>query len=434
MMVILGIYLVLLLTIGVIDFRTNKTFDDYVLAGRKTGMLFIGVSLMASTIGGASTVGLIKKVYSVGFPAIWFLAVGGFAHFFQAWLLSSKVRKSEARTLPDLGEKLMGPAVRRLISLIIVITWTGIISAQFIAAAGIIKGLIGSSASYIIFVSAIVITLYSLLGGQASILKTDFLQFAILVGAVVIGVIFLYTSEPVSSIPFALVNDSFTPLDLVYYVTVVSGSYFICPMMFGRLLSAKDRKSAVKSSLFSGTGILVFAFLITLMGVWAKQNHPAFEGDLFTGLILSYVQKGLGVILVLGVLSAIISTADTALITTASIIEHDLIGKSRIGATRIILVVVALVSLFIGTKTSDIIGTLLKAFAIYTSGIVPTLFVSIFFMDKKKMNRSLSFIAILTGGILGITATLTGMRFIALGGIALSFIIALAASYTGKKD
>jgi len=432
-MIILVIYSVLLIAIASFDFTKNKNFDDYVLAGRSKGIILIGVSLMASTIGGASTVGLVKKVYNVGFPAIWFLAVGGFAHLASALLLSEKVRKSEARTLPDLAEKTLGKKARYLVSVIIVITWVGIIAAQLIAANGMVTGLLGFKNPLTLYITSAVIILYSLLGGQASVLKTDLLQFLILVISLIIALGFLLAAEPLKSFPIQLVNAKFKPVDLIYYLTVVSGSYLIGPMIFSRLLSSRTSKTAVKSSLISGIGILLFALLITTIGLWAKQNNPAYEGDLFTGLIMSYVPRSVGIIMTLGILSAIVSTADTALLTTASIVEHDLLGKSRMNMTRIIVVIIGVAGVLSARKGFDIIGTLLEAFAIYTAGIVPALFVGIMFLGKRKLNGNMAAFAVVTGGIFGLLAKFMQMRFLSLAGIILALILAFISAWMGSK-
>ena len=76
-MIVLSVYFILLLVIGVMDFRKVQDFNDFVLAGRRQGLTIVTVSMMASMIGSGSTIGLADKAFSKGFPAIWFLAVGG---------------------------------------------------------------------------------------------------------------------------------------------------------------------------------------------------------------------------------------------------------------------------------------------------------------------------------------------------------------------
>ncbi len=459
-MIILIVYLLLLLTIGVIDFKKVKSFNDYVLAGRKQSLIIVTISLMASMIGSGSTVGLADKTFAKGFPAIWFLAVGGIGLILQSVFLSEKVRASEAVTLPDLAEKTMGNSTRILVAFIITITWIGIIAAQFIAAGKIITALTGLDAFWVLTLAAAVIVLYSYLGGQASILKTDFLQFLILLAAVVFTVIFLYSVKPPEpgTVRIELLNEHFTGRDLFFYLTVVMGSYFICPMMFSRLLTAKTPQTAKKSSFIAGSGVLIFAVLIVLIGLWGKSNiaDPGRAG-VISWIFINELPKAGGIILILGILSAIISTTDTCLLMTSSIIEHDIIYplsgrgnedeiKSGVFLTRILVLVLGILGYLTALWGNwDIIGLLLEAFEFYTAGIVPAMFIALLVINRKNMDPKWSFLAVLTGGIFGIMPKITAVvdmlsssipgfwvKSLPVTGMALSLVLAVTAAYKGK--
>ena len=454
-MIVLIVYLIFLLTIGIIDFRKVRDFNDYVLAGRSQHLAIVTVSLMASMIGSGSTIGLVDKAFSRGFPAIWFLAVGGIGLLLQSWLLSEKVRASRAVTLPDLAQKTMGSQTRFLVALIIVITWIGIIAAQFIAAGKVLTALTGVDSHGVLALAAVITVVYSFLGGQASILKTDFLQFALLTAAVLLTVIFLYMSKPVDvrALSFELTNKAFTARDLFYYLTIVMGSYFICPMMFSRLFTAKTPKTARRSSLIAGFGVLVFAFLIVLIGLWAQARgiNPGKTGVL-SHIFLNELPKAGGLILILGILSAVISTTDTCLVMTGTIIEHDLLNRRTTGShgdmtrTRVLVLLLGALGYLTAIWGNwDIIGLLLEAFEFYTAGIVPALFVALMMIPKKTLAPGWSFTAVLIGGLFGllpkITPVIDGLTILMPGfwakslpiiGMGLSLVLAIMAARRGS--
>lgn len=439
-MILLIGYTIILLTIGIIDFKRVKDFNEYVLAGRRQNRLLVTVSLVASMIGSGSTIGMANNAFRVGFPAFWFLAVGGIGLILQSVLLSEKVRESKAVSLPDLADKTMGKEVRVLVSIIIVITWIGIISAQFIAAKKLVTAMTGWNSVFVLPAIAAVIILYSFFGGQSSILKTDLLQQAILFIAVIFTVIFVFVKEPVqtSSIRFEVLNEQFKWTDLVYYLTLVMGSYFICPMMFSRLLTAKTPAIAKKSSLWAGLGVVAFAVMITLIGVWARHSIPNLENnDVLSYIFLHKLPRIAGLLLLLGLLSAIVSTVDTSLVMTSSIIEHDILHKSRVSWARGLVIVVGFLgtgsAIFASLRETNIIGILLEAFAIYTAGIVPTLFIALMFIKKRQLNRPLAFTAILIGGLMGVLAKFLEMKFLGLYGMIASTVLALAAVYIQHK-
>ena len=454
-MTVLIVYLVVLLIIGALDFRKVRDFSDYVLAGRRQKLSIVTVSLMASMIGSGSTIGLADKAFSKGFPAIWFLAVGGIGLILQSFLLSEKVRAANAVTLPDLAQMTMGSQTRFLVALIIVITWIGIIAAQFIAAGKILTALTGVDHQGLLALAAVIIVVYSFLGGQASILKTDFLQFAILAAAVLFSAIFLYTARPVDvgTISFSLTNDVFTHRDLFYYLTIVMGSYFICPMMFSRLLTAKDPQTACRSSLIAGFGVLVFAVFIVLIGMWASAQaiEPGKAGVL-SYIFLNELPRAGGIVLILGVLSAVISTTDTCLVMTASIIEYDLLKGDdsstgiEMARTRGLVVVLGILGYLTALWGNwDIIGLLLEAFEFYTAGIVPVLFVALMMIEKRRLSPQWSFAAVLTGGIFGllpkITPVIDGIaaiipgfwpKYLPMVGMGASLVMAIIAARQGS--
>lgn len=435
MYVLIG-YTIVLLTIGIIDFRKVKEFNEYVIAGRRQSFALVSVSLMASLLGSGSTVGMTNNAFRIGFPAFWFLAVGGIGLILQSVLLSEKVRASEAVSLPDLSHKTMGGAVRVLVSVIIVLTWIGIISAQFVAAKKLISAMTGWDSPLILPGIASVIILYSFFGGQSSILKTDMLQQAILFIAVIFTVAFLFIKFPIAQtdMRFEILNPDFRWPDLVYYLTLVMGSYFICPMMFSRLFTAKTPIIAKKSSFFAGIGVIIFAIMITLIGMWARSSIPNLEGnDVLSFIFIHKLPRIAGLLLLLGLLSAIVSTVDTSLVMTSTIIEHDILRKSRTWLTRVLVVVLGALGTVAAIGRTDIIGILLEAFAVYTAGIVPTLFIALMFIGRRELNRPLAFTAILLGGIAGILAKLLEMKYLALYGMALSAAIALAAAWVQHK-
>ena len=259
--ILLGLYAIIILAIAISSWKFNTTMENYLIAGGKQRRLFIVASMLASTIGGALTLGQSTKTYTMGFPAIWFILAGAIAHFLQGALLSKKVRETQALTLSDMAGKLVGPSARLLTSIFIVITWTGIATAQFMATAKIIATITGIGYQTGVIIAAGFLVVYTIIGGQKSILKTDLFQFGILSVALIATLAYLYIAKPVSpgSIHIPLFTPQFGPLNFLYYLVVMGGSYFICPMMFSRILSADTPATARKSSFLSGTGMVIFA-------------------------------------------------------------------------------------------------------------------------------------------------------------------------------
>lgn len=432
-------YAAALIAIAVLSWKRDASMDDFLVAGRKQKKLFVTASMLASTIGGGITIGTVQKASAMGFPAFWFVAAGGIAHFLQGLLLSRKVRDSQALTLADLAERTSGPAARKLTSAIVLITWIGIAAAQFVAVARVLATLVGLAHAPAVVIAAVFITVYTLIGGQKSVLRTDLFQFGLLAFAVVATLAWLFLADPPARpVSVELFTASFGPLDLLYYVAVMGGSYFICPMMFSRILSADTGANARKSSFMSGTGMFGFAFALTFIGLWVRASgFDAGTLDPLNAIAASVLPKPLGVVLVFGLLAAIVSTTDTVLLTAASIVQNDLIHKPSVPFVRVWTIVVGAVGASVALFHRDVIGLLMKTYNGYTAGLVPALFVAIMFAkfeggsSVRRPRPALFAAAIIGGYALGTAGSFAGGgplgKTLPLAGMFVSAALSLAA-------
>jgi len=433
MQIFLFAYAIILLIVAFFSSRRQDSFQNFVLAGRNQPRILIIGSMLASTIGGGLTLGTVSKAYSLGFPAFWFVASGAAAHLIQGAFLSEKVRKTEALTLPDLAAKLSSPAVKRLTGIIIVLTWTGIAAGQFLAASKVVTSITGLSHQWAVIASASFLVIYTIMGGQRSILRTDLFQFGILAIAILAACGWLFGTRPTSiaSLDIQLFTAKFGVLDMLYYLVVVAGSYLICPMMFGRILSSDSPASARRASYTSALGMLIFAVAITSIGLWARASGLDFGGaDPLNAMIGSVFPSWLSFLMVFGILAAILSTADTVLLTAAGIFEHDVLGGSSLYRTQAWVGIIASFAAITALFKTDIVDLLLETYQGYTSGIVPALFIVLVASGKKRVRSGFLFIAIACGYGLGLGGNLfaggTAQKLMAFAGIIVSSLITMA--------
>jgi solute:Na+ symporter, SSS family len=434
--IVLIAYGAVLLGIAFLSLKYNDTLENFLVAGRKQRKVFVVASMLASTIGGGITIGTVASAYRIGFAAFWFVASGGIAHFLQGALLSRRVRESEALTLPDLANRYLGPAVRTEVAVIILITWIGLAAAQFVAAAKIITTLSGLPHGTAVLTAAGFLIVYTLIGGQKSVLRTDLFQFGVLAAAILITLGYLFLAKPPApgAIHIELFTGEFTFPDLLYQVVVMGGSYFICPMMFSRILSADSPENARKSSFLSGTGMFIFAVAITFIGLWAKASLPDLGGlDPLNSIARNQLPSVLGIVLIVGLLAAILSTADTVLITAAGILEHDIMKRERISGVRLWTVAVGAVGAIIALYNTDIIGLLMKTYNGYTAGLVPVVFIALMLPASRRIPSAWAFTAIAGGYALGMAGSFTGSKWLPLIGMAFSAGLSLAGAFIRNR-
>ena len=176
-------YLVVFIVIGILDIKNIKSFTDYSVAGKKQSSLAVVMTLLATVVGASTTIGITTTVYNIGFPGIWWLAFGAIGLILQSVFLSRKVREIGADTLPDLAGRIAGRPAEIIISLIIVISWVGVIAGQLVAMNSLITFALGKSSTVIFAITSVIVIAYTAIGGQMSVVKTDKVQlFIILIG------------------------------------------------------------------------------------------------------------------------------------------------------------------------------------------------------------------------------------------------------------
>ena len=409
------IYILIMLCISIYDYFKVNNFEDFAVAGKNQGFKTVFLSLMASIIGASATIGLADRVIQVGFPAFWWLGVGTFGLILQSIFLSEKIRALNANTLPDIAKITVGNGAKTMLAILIVISWVGIIAAQMVSLSVLVKTIFGkeNSESIIIFIGIFVI-IYTLIGGQLSVLKTDRIQSLMIGIGIIITVIYLVVTKggslnsTVSEIE--VVNSDVQIIDILSLFFIVGGTYFLGPDIISRNLFSKDGKIAKRAAFFSGVGLFIFAILITFIGLWAKVNIDDLKGiNPLVHIMSNYVPLPVEILLCLALIATLVSSADTCLINAATIMEYDILGKKRVWVIRVMVVLLGACALIMAMYNKDIIGLLTGAYSIYSPAIVCPLCVAICVHKHKSIRKRLWYMAVLCGGILGILSTYFGV-------------------------
>jgi len=157
--------------------------------------------------------------------------------------------------------------------------------------------------------------------------------------------------------------------------------YVAGPDMCSRVLCARNARAARAGAIVAGVGLLGLSALVTLLGVAARRVGPGVgtAREALPGLIAAVVPLPLSLLVQLGLLAALVSSADTCVVTAATVAELDLVGRLRRGGantarTRALVVGVTAAALLVAWLNPRIIGNIMLAYAFYAGGIlVPVL-------------------------------------------------------------
>ena len=445
-LIIIIVYFLIIITIGIISRKKARQADDFFVAGRKGSALFITGSLLATIIGGSATTGMAGIGFARGLTGAWWLMVGSIGLIILGLFFAGRVRKFALYTLPELIEKQYDRRMALASSVLIVVAWVGIIAAQINAAGTIMSVLdMGGQELWMVVFSAVFI-LYTLLGGQYSVLRTDLFQAVIIFGGMLagVGVILsrlggwegLQSSLPADMFTFP-VSSQFDVMSLVSLLLVVGLTYVVGPDMYSRIFCARDDRTA-RIATFSTAALLIpIALAITVIGMGAAVLFPDIASEQALPTVIKEIFSPLlGGIVLAALLCAVMSSADTTLLSASTILSVDIIGKLRpasletnvLPRSRWTILFLGICSLAVAFLLKGIISSLLFAFTIYTCGVtLPVIFG--FFRDKLRITANGAVAALIGGGGLGLTSKLVSFHYLDLWALGLSVVLLFLVSY-----
>jgi len=227
------VYVIGLLSFGYFFFRKNESGDDYYVGGRNMKSYHVGLSVVATDVGGGFSIGLGGLGFVMGISGSWMLFTGLIGAWLAAVFLIPKVKGNrafdDAYTFPQIFKYYYSANVALVAAIISAIGYAGFTSSQMLAGAKLASGTFAElnhdAALYIMGAVAIV---YTVLGGLKAVIYTDTVQWALLmIGLIFVGIPIAYIEiggmeairATVSPEMLTLTNVSWQ--DLVYWAVTI---------------------------------------------------------------------------------------------------------------------------------------------------------------------------------------------------------------------
>ena len=421
--VVVAFYFAFMLFLGWRSRRQDA--QSYWVAKRSYSTPRIAMSLVATVFGASSTMGIIGMGYQRGLTAAWWALIGGMALIPCAFFLAERIRRQKAMTLPDILREAYGDRVSVLAGIMIAIAWCGVIAAQIIAGGRLISGFFGMDMGLAIAGVAVVFTIYTFWGGQLSVIKTDFWQLFLFIGGLLVALGFLWSGGnsfqmgasglPEGHLDFPVTKTFGWYEVMIFYPLIVGFPYLVGPDIYSRIFCAKDGLTARKAVFASALVIVPIAFLLAFFGVMARAALPGIAPEAaLPQAISSFVPVGLKGIILAGFLAAVMSSADTCLISASTIISlnvvrpfKDLGEEGHYRITRVLVLVLGVISWLIASRQAGIIASLLLAYSVFVGGVVfPTL--CALFKDRIRVSSTAALFSIIAGGGLALLGKFEG--------------------------
>ncbi|MBW1944155.1 MAG: sodium:solute symporter family protein [Deltaproteobacteria bacterium] len=403
----------------------HQSADSYWIGERKYGTGRISSSLVATIFGASSTMGIIGLGYSRGLTGAWWSLIGGIALIPFAIFLASRVRRLKVYTLPDILKKAYGDRVAVPAGIMISVAWCGVVAAQLIAGGRLLAGFLSLDFQIALMVVAIVFTLYTFWGGQISVIKTDMWQFLLFMGGLCVSLAFLlkafsaqpqlWHQIPPGHLGFPVSSGFGWYEVLVFYPLIIGLPYLVGPDIYSRTLCAKDDKVAGSAALRAAMIIIPISFLLALFGILARAKFPGIPPETALPEVLNQIiPMGLRGLILAGFLGAIMSSADTCLLSASTILTlnvfrpfHGATGEAHLRITRVAVLVLGFVAWLIASQQQGIISSLLLGYTVFVGGVVfPTL--AAFFKGRLRITSWGALGAVVAGGGAAILGKIKG--------------------------
>ncbi|MDA3892674.1 MAG: sodium:solute symporter family protein [Salinivirgaceae bacterium] len=427
------IYMLSMLGVGIYFLKQNKSQEDYYVGSRKMTSLHIGLSVVATDVGGGFSIGLGGLGFVIGLSGSWMLFTGIIGAWISAILLIPMIyplaKKYNFLSFPEILNHFYNKKVAILAGIISLIGYIGFTSSQVLAGAKLAAATFPSITIVdAVLLMGVIVIGYTVLGGLKAVIFTDTIQWIILmVGLILIGIPLGFIKVGGwEAIQFYLPANflSLTNISLVqcinWLITIVP-IWFVGMTLYQRIYASKDEKTAKKAWFIAGLFEWpIMAFMGIVLGLLGRV---AFEQGMFTEfgyapgspidpeiglpLLLTHIFPiGLMGLLMSSYFSAIMSTADSCLMAASGNFTTDILRLSKqntksIRYSQLATLVIGILAILLATKMQNVLDLMLYSYAFMVSGLfVPVLG----FMFLKNPSAKAAMYSMLLGG--GITLVL----------------------------
>lgn len=373
---IVGGYLLLVLTIGLNAGRKVNSLKQFSIADARYGPLVVFATLSASFIGGGFTMGNAAQVYMIGIVNI--AAIWGFSIkeiLVSQYLAPRMTRFPNAMSAGDITGQAYGKPIKVLTGIFGMLLCIGIVGAQVGAMGAVFSVFLGMDPLWGIGIGCGILIMYSTFGGMKAVVVTDIAQFAVLaIGlplVLVFGVMAVggvgATIEAIPETHFQLFSNKSIPAFISLFLVLFLGEALVPPYL-QRLMIGKPRDVS-RGTLLSGIFSIPFFAITGCIGLVALAMNSGLE---HTNHAIPYVVNeavpwGIKGLVIAGILSVSMSSADSFLNSTSVCLSNDVIKPLR----RVPLTMKQ--ELLVARCTTALGGIAAIIFTIYIEGLLDIL-------------------------------------------------------------
>ncbi len=423
--IVFGLYLILIVVLGVLASRRQKSGEDFWVAGRQFGLGIMIMANMAAVMHGGAILSGVAFAAKFGGVAIlpYISFVLGSAVVF--YLFAKKLRQSGGFTIPDyMGDRFDSRTLRAWSALVVAVSSIVYLIAQLRGMAFILERLLDLPFMTCLILGTIIFVAYVAMGGLLAVVWTNVAQFLFMWAGLLILVPFVLDAvggwtEVLQKVE-AVAPGWTSPTGVAWSASYMISWYLIWFIAYStrielvtKMYAAKDHRIARMSIPITIGLVLVFLLYgnfylgaAARILVWDQVTNPDQAFPLLVGQLLT---PTLAAIALTGIASAAMSTTDSLLLMSGSAIAHDFVRrcvdeprgrvrdeKTYLRISRVTIVIVGFVAFLLAIPDVDLILKIVSfAIAIVGSAFFFPLLVG---MTSQKISREAA-LASSVGGV-----------------------------------
>jgi len=432
------IYFSAMLAVGIFFFKKNKNVEDYYVGGRSLGSWHIGLSVVATDVGGGFSIGLGGLGFSLGIAGSWMLFTGLIGAWLSAVVLIPIISKLSAKqkffTFPQIFEYFYNGKVALLAGVISAIGYIGFTSSQLLAGAKLASATFAEiNLQTALIIMGVIAVVYTGIGGLKAVIYTDTIQWIILMsGLIFIGIpLSYYAVGGIEAIKTTLGTEflSFSNVSwqqLVNWGITIIPIWFVGMTLYQRIYASKSEQQAKKAWFIAGLFEWpLMAFMGVFLGLLSRvalekgmfidlgyASHSSIDAEMGLPILLNVVLPiGFMGLMLSAYFSAILSTADSCLMAASGNVQIDILSKifkfkkntkSQLRVSQIVTLTIGILSLLLASYMTNVLALMLYSYAFMVSGLFIPIIAALYW---KKTNSTAAIFSMIFGGFTTVLLT-----------------------------
>lgn len=422
-------YFIILLFIGLASYHRQKSSADFIVGGRSLNFWVIALSAHASDMSSWLFMAFPATLYVRGLSQIW-MAIGLLLGMWLTWQFVSKglrasTEQYDSYTLPTFFERRFkdtSGAIRIVTALMTVVFLTSYLAAGLMSMGILLESIFHVDYFVGLSVATLVVIAYTFTGGFITVAWTDLFQALFLLGVILLVPLTAFFTLPegfdsikaeaaARNIGLELIDSGSTEsiLTILFLVFGWGLGYFGQPHIVTKFMGIRDTEELTKSKYVGMLWMVVTLGAAAFVGLVGIPYFPEQLQDpelVFVEIVKTLFHPFVAGIFLCGVISATMSTMDSQILVAASVLSEDFYKHFRkkdisdshmLWATRICVILISLIALFISfNRSSSILDSVYYAWTGLGCAFGPLMLMSLYY---KNATRYGAIAGILTGGI-----------------------------------